>query len=301
MSNDLPTVVGIKTQPRRPVTGAKPTSAAPQGLPPTIYAGNDSTYQNVRICCARSLESTVEAMADTGQFTVSAGYAKINTVEVPQRRGIAIFAGFDPVTATLPITLDRLGQQGDFAVEEACAMLEYMAGQGRGPGGQYEGAAQQGGRPKPLVLEAILAPTLQGGQPRPSHLVPMNYNFAGGHTGALTWFITGLEWGDSIRSSGPPYQRVRQKATVTFTEYDPADEPPIPSRWVAYTVGPGQGRKGESPYEIVKKLNWLATEVAQRASELRKHFNSNHHGKRRLGTINSRIAAGSRIKVPVEG
>ncbi|MGH2902249.1 MAG: hypothetical protein ACRDK7_01435 [Solirubrobacteraceae bacterium] len=78
----------------------------------------------------------VTAMADTGQFNVTAGYAKINVVEVPRRRGISVFAGYDPITATLPVLLVDPGygpkaipEQDD--VERQCSVLEWMAGRGK--------------------------------------------------------------------------------------------------------------------------------------------------------------------------
>lgn len=290
MSEQEPIVVSSKPQ--------KITGSGSGSLPGAIQATRAQIYQNVRIRWNGSGENGVEAMADTGQFLVSAGYAKVNTVEVPQRRGIAVFAGFDPVTATLPVILDKLGESG-FEVEEACQLLEYMAGQGYGPGGAYEGAAQVGLAPLPVIIEAFAQDGVS-----PSKLLPLNYNAADRHP-SIEWYITGLAWGDSIRSSSEPYQRVRQRVTLTLTEYDAEANAQgnvlIPTKWVNYRVGRGKSGKGESPYEIVKKLSWPEQEVDQRAGEIRKRWNSNtRHSKQRLGTINARIPVGSRIKVPVE-
>lgn len=279
-----PVVVSSKVQ--------QSTPSGSEAVPGAIYVGSGSLYRNVRICMARSPESAVEAMADTGQFTVSAGYAKINTVEVPQRRGIAIFAGFDPVTATLPIILDRLGQPTNFAVEEACAMLELMAGQGYGPGGRYKGAAQQGRAPKPLILEAV-----EGPHGHPTKLVPANYN-AAEKDPSVEWYITGLEWGDSIRSGQSPYQRVRQKVAVTFTEYDRETAAARKVVWQKFKVG---GKTGQSPYELVKdRAHWPASEAHKWAEELRKRWNAGH-SRKRIATINTKFHTGQEVEVPIEG
>lgn len=263
-----------------------------EAVPGAIYAGSGSAYRNVRISMARSGENAVEAMADTGQFVVSAGYAKINTVEVPQRRGRAIFAGFDPVTASLPILLDRLGEPSSFDVEEACAMLELMAGQGYGPGGGYQGAAQQGRAPKPLILEAV-----EGPHGHPTKLIPANYN-AAERNPPIEWYITGLGWGDSIRSGQKPYQRIRQKVTLTVTEYDPETASARTIVWKKYQV---HGKTGQSPYELVKdRGKWPASEADQRADELRKRWNAGH-SRKRIATINTKFHVGQEVEVPIEG
>jgi hypothetical protein len=288
-----PVVVSSKVQ--------KITGSGSGAVPGAIQATRARAYQNVRIRWNGSGENGVEAMADTGQFLVSAGYAKINTVEVPQRRGIAVFAGFDPVTATLPVMLDKLGESG-FEVEEACQLLEYMAGQGYGPGGAYKGAAQVGLAPLPVIIEAFV----QGGV-NPSKLLPLNYNAADRHP-SIEWYITGFKWGDSIRTSSEPYQRVRQKVTLTLTEYDPETTagPAVAIKRKKVRVELGKGGKGQSSLELViDQGGWKGNEEVMRAEEVRAWWNAKHSKKpgryQRIAHINTPFRIGQEVEIPVKG
>lgn len=291
----------------------------PKKNPPgAIVASLHYPYQNIRIAVPGT-GTALEVLADTGQFVVTAGYAKINTVDVPQRKGIAVFAGFDPVTATLPIILDTLGsdlvtehgeQAGEkahivvggkgFAVEEGCQLLEWMAGQGRGPGGAYRSAAEEGTEPPRVIVETL------DGQEHPTKLVPLNYNSAGQINPTPEWLITGIQWGDSIRSGSFPFQRRRQKVTLTLTEYK---EPPTISasvaaskiEWKKHKVGRGRSKSkaGESPYELVRFVaNWPGNVAPGLAQKLLARWDKKHKGRQKIPHTNSKFPPGTEVEVP---
>lgn len=289
---------------------------APQKNPPgAIVASLHYPYQNIRIAVPGADVPALEAFADTGQFVVTAGYAKVNTVEVPQRKGIAVFAGFDPVTATLPIILDTFGSDlvtehgeqagekprvitgGDgFAVEEGCQLLEWMAGQGHGPGGAYISAAEKGTEPPPVIIETT------DGQEHPTKLVPLNYNSAGQINPTPEWLITGIQWGDSIRSGSFPFQRRRQKVTLTLTEYkEPPRSSPGKIEWKKHRVGRGRrkSKAGESPYELVVFVGHARGDVAHDlALELLRRWRKKYKGKLKIPHTNIQFPPGTEVEVP---
>lgn len=155
----------------------------------------------------------VTALADTGQFTVTAGYAKINVVEIPRRRGISVFAGYDPITATLPVLLLDMpyGKGQTSIVDRQCAVLEWMAGRGKAINGA----------PAPApASQAPYAVSLSSVNPSGhfTSLVPANYNSAAAG-GVQEWYITGIQWGDSLRDREA--KRRKQHLVLTLTENAP--------------------------------------------------------------------------------
>jgi hypothetical protein len=161
----------------------------------------------------------VTALADTGQFTVTGGYAKINVVEVPRRRGISVFAGYDPITATLPVLLLDMpygtpSAEQEPIVERQCRILEWMGGRGR-PTARVRPTASQGKAPYAVMVST------EGEGNEPTFLVPQSFNAASVAAEVCEWYITGIQWGDSVRDREG--KRRKQHLVLTLTENSPLE------------------------------------------------------------------------------
>lgn len=246
----------------------------------------------------------VTTLADTGQFNTTAGYAKINVVEVPRRRGISMFAGYDPVAATLPLLLLDMPYGNPSAeqeppVERQCAILEWMAGRGKAINGA----------PAPAVVnQAPYAVSLSSVAPdgHRTLLVPANYNAAAG--GVEEWFITGIQWGDSLRDREG--KRRKQHLVLTLTENVPLDGANEANtthkgggigKWHSYTVKK-HGSVGESVEQIVVFV--LKVRSKSKIGEVEKAImrrNRAHKPAELKGkAIDSPLKVGSKILIPGE-
>lgn len=233
---------------------------------------------------------TFETISETGQFTVTSGYSKINVVDVPQRIGVTVFAGFDPVTATLPILFDNFGGTTgvDTHIEKAINMLEWMAGRGEAVNGHVAPAAARESKP-PAVR--VVSNDVNG---NPTGIIPHQYRH-------VKWIITGLAWGYSIRDANG--NRQRQKVTVTLMEengtpdYSPTEafKATNPTRkWRAYTV-PAQG--DNTCLKIAKNVLKQSGATAKKEAEAIKNQNNGKNGLS-IRSIESVIRAKAKIQIP---
>lgn len=245
----------------------------------------------------------ITALADTGQFTVTAGYAKINVVEVPRRRGISVFAGYDPVAATLPVLLLDMpygnpSSEQEPIVERQCRVLEWMAGRGGAINGVS--APAPSGQPPYTVSLSSVAP-----DGHLTLLVPANYNSAAAG-GVEEWFITGIEWGDSLRDREG--KRRKQHLVLTLTENVPlegANEANTSQqaggigKWHPHTVKK-RGTVGESVEQIVVYV--LKVRDKQKIGEVEKAIlkrNREYKPAELKGkAVDSPLKVGSTISIP---
>jgi hypothetical protein len=233
---------------------------------------------------------TFETQSATGQFTVTSGYSKINVVDVPQRIGITVFAGFDPVVATLPILFDNFGHAGNNTIiEKAINVLEWMAGRGESVSGHVAPASARETKP-PAVR--VVSNDING---NPTGIIPHQYRH-------VKWIITGLEWGASIREERTGL-RQRQFATVTLMEengtpdYSPtelfkATNPP--RKWRPYTVPP-QGNN--TCIKIAKNVLKKSGGTAKKEAQAIKDHNSGKNGLS-IRSVESEIRANAKIQIP---
>lgn len=128
----------------------------------------------------RSPKLHVRAHPGDGVPIVTDGYATIETITRPLRRGLTRWTGSNPMQLTIPILLD--GYRQGRSIEPAIADLERMAAQG-------------GGEPLEVTIDCT------------GSIVP--------HHDEHKWLITGLDFGDAISSSRG--RRLRQAITVTVT------------------------------------------------------------------------------------
>lgn len=244
----------------------------------------------------------ITALADTGQFTVTGGYAKINVVDVPRQRGISVFAGYDPVTATLPLLLldmpyaNPAGEQEPI-VEQQCRVLEWMAGRGKAINGA-PASAPAGQAPYAVSLSSV-AP-----DGHLTLLVPANYNSVAG--GVSEWFVTGIEWGDSLRDREG--KRRKQHLVLTLTQNVPlagANEANKShkgggiGKWHPYTVK-RRGKHGESVEQIVVFV--LKVREKHKIAEVEKAIlkrNREHKPAELKGkAVDSPLRVGSTLSIP---
>jgi hypothetical protein len=165
--------------------------------------------RHYQIFKAGAIEGIVVQAGD-GAPVVTGGYAKFMTVDRPQRTGLNVFSGYDPITITFPIVFEAfLSGQGE-QIEDDIATLERLAGRG-----VFKGA---GASTPPAVNVQV---TDAGGDTVP--LLPKNYQYdPDENTNPPDWFIAGLDWDDHpIRNDAG--NRIRQACTVTLTQRTVAD------------------------------------------------------------------------------
>jgi hypothetical protein len=135
------------------------------------------------------------------------GYAKLSTVDRPDRVGLTKFDGYDPITMEVPIRFEAPpGSREGVDIEDDIQLLEWMAGRGVG-----EGA---GVGPPPVIR---LSTTDASGRVVP--LIPANYQFSKQNPSAPLWRIQNpIDWDDEpLRNGGG--NRIRQLATVTLYQH----------------------------------------------------------------------------------
>lgn len=295
------------------VTPPKPTVEGSFVVAPNTAPGK---WQHVYIGLTRWPTTPVpgiEALADTGSFTVTGGYAKINTIEVPMRTGLTVFAGFDPVTATLPVLLDRFGvnPQGEesgteLAVEKSVQMLEWMGGRGLPlsfSGHTKKAAAPANERPPEVEL------TSNAPNGNPTRLIPFGFQYNANNPTPPRWMITGLNWGESIRDKTG--NRQRQRVTVTFTqsvtnpvveEYSAVETAKGKANirdWGPYLVKDRKDQGGETPLEIATFVLHHTSEPLQKevAQAIRLRV---IQMKIKCPHLNSTIPKGTKLLIPHE-
>lgn len=146
---------------------------------------------------------TFVVLAGDGPPTVTGGWAKWATIDRPQRVGLTVLQGYDPMSMTVPILFDSVTTGGD-SLEDDIATLEWMAGRGR----LYDGSPfSPAFGENPLVTITTTDPA---GNSTP--LVPESYQ-----GDAINWLVTDIAHGDAYRDRHG--QRVRQATTVTLTQF----------------------------------------------------------------------------------
>jgi hypothetical protein len=148
-----------------------------------------------------------DALAGDEPPRIIAGYAKFDTVDRPQREGLTVFTGYDPIQMEVPLRFENIrGGGGGLDIERDCALLERMTGRGN-----FEGA----GIGSPPVVR--VSTTNARGEIVP--LIPRGYQWSLQNPSAPLWRITNLDWDQSVpdgvlrNSAG---NRIRQKVTVTL-------------------------------------------------------------------------------------
>jgi hypothetical protein len=144
-------------------------------------------------------------LADEGAATITGGWAKWAVVDRPQRVGMTVLQGYDPVTLDVPILFDGIVQADGADLERDIQALEWMAGRGRlFAAGGHVGAAGQGDSPIVNVFSAA-----SDGVETP--MIPPNVQ-------GLDWVVTGISY-DANPLRARSGHRIRQAVTVTLTQH----------------------------------------------------------------------------------
>jgi hypothetical protein len=147
-----------------------------------------------------------DVMAGDAAPHIVGGYAKLSTLDRPERVGLTVFDGYDPVKMEVPIRFEAENRQG-VAIEDDIALLERMAGRG-----DFQGTAIG---PPPVVHVSTTGPS---GEVVP--LIPRNYQWSPQNRTGPLWRIADIDWdANPIRNVGG--NRIRQLATVTVQQHTP--------------------------------------------------------------------------------
>jgi hypothetical protein len=154
--------------------------------------------------------------------TITGGYAKWQTIDLPLRRGQTVFQGYDPVIMEMSVRFIELDSSGSWLTDEESGKLvegkigrlEWMAGESYSSGpppkvtlSTYDGSGVTNGLiPLWYQTETKVVP----GYPGTGRLAGV------GNVGP--WIITSLVW-DKAPIRGDHGFRIRQDATVTAQLY----------------------------------------------------------------------------------
>jgi hypothetical protein len=197
-------------QPRNPITSP---STPPGANTPTYDPSLPAQYIEFvgRLTSGkRSNGHQFTVLAGEGAPTVTDGFAKWNVIPRPQRVGMTVLGGYDPMVMDVPIMFDAVVHQPPTDVqdvEDDIQKLEWMGGRGilyNEP--DSVGAPGQGDSPLVWVYTT-------DGHGNQAPLVPLQYQNAG-----IDWIVTNIAY-DANPLRGPSGHRIRQKATVTLTQH----------------------------------------------------------------------------------
>jgi hypothetical protein len=189
--------------------GLLPASAAPAAR--TFVVGATATqyiqFAGSLVSGARSVAHAFSVLAGDGSPTVTGGGAKVAIVDRPQRVGLTVVSGYDPLTLDIPIMFDAMAATSPRTpqdIESDIRKLEWMTGRGL----LYNGEIGSPGQGDPPLVRVFTANARGDRTP----LVPVQYQ-----TDNLYWLVSNVQW-DANPDRAPSGYRLRQKATVTLTE-----------------------------------------------------------------------------------
>lgn len=167
----------------------------------TVPQPTDAAKLTFAILNAKKVKpNSFTAFADltAGRPTIIGGGAKWNTIDRPQRAGLTVFGGYDPLQMSVPLLFD--GFRTDASVEDDVALLWRMYG--RGPGAPN---TQKNKIPK--VIEVI------------GDLLPSIVRFSEDNQGPPNWVVTGVDEDGASAVHAGSQVLVRLSVTVTLTEF----------------------------------------------------------------------------------
>ena len=146
-----------------------------------------------------------QVLAGDGAPVITGGWPKWQVIDRPQRLGMTVLQGYDPLTMTVPVMFDAVAHGSADQVEADIEILEWMAGRGRLYRGKPFYAATGD---SPLVT---VQTTNSAGVVIP--LIPLSYQGP-----EVNWLVTDISY-DAAALRDKQGRRVRQSATVTLTQY----------------------------------------------------------------------------------
>jgi hypothetical protein len=144
---------------------------------------------------------------------IVSGYAKFSILARPERTGLTVFDGYDPIVMEVPIRFEARRSAGEAEgnqIERDIELLERMAGRGA-----FEGASVG---PPPVIRVSVT----DGDSVIP--LIPRNYQWSKANPQGPLWRVADLDLpnktGDE-RLVNDHGNRVRQLGTVTLQQHIP--------------------------------------------------------------------------------
>jgi hypothetical protein len=252
-------------------------------------AGSNPEHQHVL-----EEEYALNAICGTEGVKITGGWGKWKIVGRPQRVGITVLEGYDPMTVTIPLIIDKAGA----SVESEIAILEWLGGRGR-LFKHRPGYAGQGDTP---LIELYST----NGSEQQTALVPRILQDEGKSeirfvVSNIEYDICGREYIQAIRNK--QFERIRQAATVTLLQYEGAmgnslDSPAnrknvnrqLKNDFVWVTT-----RKGMDSFKTIAKAynKHQHANIAKAAREIQK-------ANPKLGaSVDKKFRIGIRVKVPL--
>jgi hypothetical protein len=233
-------------------------------------------------------ENLFEVLAGEGGPTPTDGYAKWAHVPRPQRVAMTVLEGYEPMTMTVPILFDAVvATRRREDIELNIQKLEWMAGRGilfRGKPGH----PGQGDSPLVRVFTT-------DGAGRPTPLVPKQFQ-----TKDLLWIVTGLAF-DETPDRNKAGHRIRQKVTVTLTQYEGSPGTSFDSastRRRARELAAGKFKVFKTTTAI-NTIQLVASRYAHNTSAAREIIQANR-GNRKIGNNPEKhLHVGTHVKVPL--
>jgi hypothetical protein len=167
--------------------------------------------RRVRIPDRMRDSQSFHVLADDQPPRITSGYSKIGVIDRTERCGISVFQGYDPIVIEIPVRFEAEDRSGSWAgadgsqIEKDIQLLEQMAGRGI------------------IAGAAIGAPPIIRIQTRDNAgnfvgLIPRAYQWTRGNPNNQFYWISGIDWdADALRNRQG--ERIRQRATITVTQY----------------------------------------------------------------------------------
>lgn len=144
-------------------------------------------------------------LAGDGAPRIVGGYAKLETLDRPQRVGLTAFTGYDPIAMEIPVRFEGVLSGEGAGIEDDIRLLERMAGRG-----SFAGTASG---PPPVIR---VSTTNSRGDIVP--LIAFSYQWSAQNPSAPLWRVAGIDW-DAEPLRNRAGNRIRQIATVTLQQH----------------------------------------------------------------------------------
>lgn len=283
------------TQPLpHPLAQGSTAHAAPQPVGYPALPGQHYLFSGSLVSGSDVAAHWFTVLAGDGGPTVTGGFAKWNVIDRPQRVGVTVLAGYDPISMTVPVLFDGVSTyapKDGSQIERDIEVLEWMGGRGllfaETPGVGHAGLGDS-----PLVRVWTV-----DGQGANVPLVPFSYQ-----SDNLFWVVSQIAYdGGALRNRDA--QRIRQSATITLTEHvagpfsDAADSAAARQR---ARKGLGDGFITFRTTDAINTIKLVAVKVAHNAShEAALAILQANRDNRRVGTsIFKHLARGTLLKIP---
>lgn len=199
--------------------------APPQFVGQPFVAGQ--VYHFLGYDFTNNVQRDFYTLAGETAAKIVGGFAKIQVIDRPRRKGFTMPVGYDPISVDVPIHIDEVVSGGSeppgihSGVENDILTLEWMGGRGILYGGPNQSHNKQAIGNPPIVSWSTTNSNVNS--PHETNLVPANVH-------GYSWVISNIAYGDPIRDQYG--NRRRQPVVLTLTEWVPiptGKKPTVPT------------------------------------------------------------------------